>query len=895
MTTMKTAPEPFSGHGGAVRAIAVFPDGRRVVTGGDDRMIRIWDLRTGQLLAHHTEHEDEVLAVAVTGDGRVVSCGLTAMVVWDSANDVRVSYTPHGARITEIAISPGGDVVAAIHLDGSIHRLGGGAGWPSRHRRVESIAVTANGQVITAGAGPLVHVVDRSGAELDMLDGRAAATVTVARTVAGSTDGRRVAFASPEAVWCWDRKGPSSRPVRLTGSHDAITMVVTPDGKQVVAGGHGGDIRAWNPDQGPAEPISMPGRGSPVRSLAVTPDCRQLISGAEDGTIRVWDLGTGGTVFPGRKPRPQPAIASDRESALDLLGFAGDVDSMAALITDRETRPPLAIALLGRWGSGKSSFMRQLQERVALLTEQGRRNPARSVFATAVRQVRFDAWHYNDDQLWVGMVEHLFAALAEPAPPDTEAVRAERDALREDLRDLEDLADPNTTGTRRLRARFRLWLGRFARWRGRVVLSGVAVALLGTATGLTWSLWGDAVVTWVSGALTAVAASPIVDRVIAAWRSVRGVTGRRADGLEQAVRTTRMRLAQFDAAQRLALAIEETRSGGYDQYRGLLGRVHTDLRRLSDSASEAFAEWDRAGSSGVPPLERVILYIDDLDRCSPRKVVDVLAAVHLLLALPFFVVVVAVDPRWLRRCLEQYHSELFGGPVDGLGGATPLDYLDKIFQVVFALRPMGSGATRLVEALVPTETGPWRGPGQQEPPTSGGDGSTGHIAPGDAPPEAVGSQPSSPVAQPERLRLRVDEQRFIQRMCTLLETPRAVKRFVNLYRLVRAGVVDDDDFIGADGTGPYQAVLVLLAVLVSAPDAGRDLITVLYAADPAGGFAALVNELASAARKPRDLWPRLLVVLRDGEPTHDRVATYCDWAGTIARFSFETWDLTKAR
>jgi WD40 repeat protein len=893
---MNTAPEPFSGHGGAVRAIAVFPDGRRIVTGGDDRMIRIWDLRTGTLLAHHTEHEDEVLAVAATGDGRVVSCGRTAMVVWDSAKRVRVSRTPHGARVTEVAISPGGDVVAAIDLDGSIHRPGGGVGWPSRHRRVDSIAVTANGQVITAGAGPLVHVVDRSGTELDRLDGRA--TVTVAGTVAGSTDGRRVAFATPEAVWCWDRKRSPSRPVRLTGSHDAVTMVVTPDGKQVVAGGFGGDIRAWDPDQRPAEPISMPGRGSPVRSLAVTPDCRQLVSGAEDGTIRVWDLGTGGEVFPGRKARPQPAIASDRESALDLLGFTGDVDSMAALITDRETRPPLAIALLGRWGSGKSSFMRQLQERVALLTEQGRRNPARSVFATAVRQVRFDAWHYNDDQLWVGMVEHLFAALAEPGPPDTEAVRAERDALREDLRDLEDLADPNTPGTRRLRARLRLWLARLARWRGRVLLSGVAVALLGTATGLTWGLWGDAVVTWVAGTLTAVAASPIVDRVIAAWRSVRGVTGRRADDLEQAVRTTRMRLARFDAAQRLALAVEEARSGGYDQYRGLLGRVHTDLRRLSDSAGEAFAEWDRAGASGVPPLERVILYIDDLDRCSPRKVVDVLAAVHLLLALPFFVVVVAVDPRWLRRCLEQYHSELFGGPVDGLGGATPLDYLDKIFQVVFALRPMGSGAVRLVEALVPTEPGLWRGAGQQAgPSTSGRDGSTGHVLAGDAPPEVAGSQPSSPVAQPERLRLRVDELRFIQRMCTLLETPRAVKRFVNLYRLVRAPVVDDDDFIGADGAGPYQAVLVLLAVLVSAPDAGRDLVATLETADRAGSFTALVNELASAERKPRerDLWPRLLVVLCEGAPTHDSVATYCDWAGTIARFSFETWDLTRPR
>jgi len=49
---------------------------------------------------------------------------------------------------------------------------------------------------------------------------------------------------------------------------------------------------------------------------------------------------------------------------------------------------------------------------------------------------------------------------------------------------------------------------------------------------------------------------------------------------------------------------------------------------------------------GPPPLQRIVLYVDDLDRCPPTKVVDVLRATHLLLALPLFVVIVAVDPRW---------------------------------------------------------------------------------------------------------------------------------------------------------------------------------------------------------------------------------------------------------
>jgi transposase len=149
------------------------------------------------------------------------------------------------------------------------------------------------------------------------------------------------------------------------------------------------------------------------------------------------------------------------------------------------------------------------------------------------------------------------------------------------------------------------------------------------------------------------------------------------------------------------------------------------------------------------------------------------------------------------------------------------------------------------------------------------------------------------------LRLRADELQFIQRLRPLLETPRAVKRFVNLYRLVRPTIADDelDGFIGADGTGPYQAVLVLLAVLVSAPQGCRTLVAALREPNREGSIAALVEELASAnqSSQARDVWSRLLDVMRNGDPLHDSLPTYRGWAATIARFSFETWDLTEPR
>ena len=103
----------------------------------------------------------------------------------------------------------------------------------------------------------------------------------------------------------------------------------------------------------------------------------------------------------------------------------------------------------------------------------------------------------------------------------------------------------------------------------------------------------------------------------------------------------------------LAFLCDAQRDSRYEQYRGLLGRIHRDLLELSEHLKTARAEWAANGSQGKPPLQGTALYIDDLDRCPPRPVVDVLAATHPLLSLPLFVVVVAVDTMHIqdrRRC-----------------------------------------------------------------------------------------------------------------------------------------------------------------------------------------------------------------------------------------------------
>ncbi|MCK9879196.1 hypothetical protein MXD59_26175, partial [Frankia sp. Ag45/Mut15] len=65
----------FTGHTGPVWAVVVSPDGRQIVSGGEDRSVRVWDRASGVEQVVLTGHTGPVNAVAVTPDGRQIVSG----------------------------------------------------------------------------------------------------------------------------------------------------------------------------------------------------------------------------------------------------------------------------------------------------------------------------------------------------------------------------------------------------------------------------------------------------------------------------------------------------------------------------------------------------------------------------------------------------------------------------------------------------------------------------------------------------------------------------------------------------------------------------------------------------------------------------------------------------
>ena len=71
-------PVVLRGHDYAVRAVAISPDNRWVVTGSEDKTARLWDLRAKDPAANPVVlrgHEWPVSAVAISADSRWVVTG----------------------------------------------------------------------------------------------------------------------------------------------------------------------------------------------------------------------------------------------------------------------------------------------------------------------------------------------------------------------------------------------------------------------------------------------------------------------------------------------------------------------------------------------------------------------------------------------------------------------------------------------------------------------------------------------------------------------------------------------------------------------------------------------------------------------------------------------------
>ncbi|MCG8350909.1 MAG: KAP family NTPase [Chloroflexales bacterium] len=327
----------------------------------------------------------------------------------------------------------------------------------------------------------------------------------------------------------------------------------------------------------------------------------------------------------------------DLPATEDELGFAPSAKALAAIIGGADLADtPLTVGIYGPWGSGKTSLMGMSLAQL---------DPQRCT------TVWFDAWRYTQsDALWRALLLRVVETLRTLVEHDTDWLRAYIDH-----RNRLDPSAPQTAldseGFRQTRA-----------------------ALTARLDDLGTSLYrsvdreepGEIQFQWdAAGKLAA-------NAVIRAGFSFIPVLGQMSKAVEAAGGAA----GEEDYSERLFSLFQRERTRIYREQVQSLEQFHQGLAAL---VKELVSDLDR----------RLVVFIDDLDRCLPEQAIGVLEAIKVFLDIQGCVFVLGVDREIIEQGIRVRYKEFaLSGTSAGPFPVAERDYLEKIVQVPFTLPPL---------------------------------------------------------------------------------------------------------------------------------------------------------------------------------------------------------------
>ncbi|HXG64834.1 MAG TPA: protein kinase [Blastocatellia bacterium] len=313
----------FTDHTDWVFSVAFSPDGKWFATASNDRTVIVWDAMRLEKAAVLTEHRDWVRAVAFSPDGRLLasSSGGSAepdsrTILWEVGRWKKVRELPFGCYWSRLLFTPDGR-----HLVTSSEQV-----WDVQTGRQVAdspfLPWGANGAAFSPD-GKLAAGIDAYGAVafFDLtrrrLLGRYREHQFHGRAVAFSPDGRWLASCAEDIV-LWD-VATRKKILRLPQSAQVWDVAFSPDGRWLVSAHEDGAILLWDAAEREQAANFNEHSGS-ARAVAFSPDGKRLASASEDRSLILWDA----------ENRRKEAVLAGHQTRVTGVSFSADGQWLAS-------------------------------------------------------------------------------------------------------------------------------------------------------------------------------------------------------------------------------------------------------------------------------------------------------------------------------------------------------------------------------------------------------------------------------------------------------------------------------------------------------------------------------------------------------------------------------------
>ncbi len=204
-----------------VLALAVSPDGKKLASGGCDRLVRVWDLATGKLEHAIENHADWVLGVAFSPDNKYLITGSRDKTakVWDlTAKESVLTFPDHQNPVYGVGITSDGKTGFSVGEDSQLRQWQATDAGKQIGKQVRAMA----------GGKALFKVAYHADPKIPLL-------------ATGGADNTVRLF----------NAGTGAALKTLTGLTDYVFAVaISPDGQLVAAGSNSGEVRVWKASDG---------------------------------------------------------------------------------------------------------------------------------------------------------------------------------------------------------------------------------------------------------------------------------------------------------------------------------------------------------------------------------------------------------------------------------------------------------------------------------------------------------------------------------------------------------------------------------------------------------------------------------------------------------------------